>query len=310
MSWSDLLPGTQNAIIGGLGSLGGSLIQGGFNLGGMALQHKYNKEMAAIQNQYNIDMWEMQNEYNSPTAQMSRLRDAGLNPNLAYGNVSTGNASKAPDMVAPNAPDAQQAMKDAAAALNPEQIINFAINVRKGVAEAKIAEEKAREAGASADLLESEAQSLNVVDSHRSYYFNPHTGNIELTPDNEVSVTRWGDNPYRRQVNVFQASLNRAQAMRNEYYRGTNLESQINYRGDMKRNIGLRSDLLQEQKDYYLYNEILKGVNSGAHLLSSLGGISSLLRSVMKPKNLMKGRSTQRTYGGSGQVFERTWYDY
>ena len=38
-------------------------------------------------------MWNMQNAYNSPTAQMSRLRQAGLNPNLVYGNGVTGNSS-------------------------------------------------------------------------------------------------------------------------------------------------------------------------------------------------------------------------
>lgn len=309
MSWSSLSPGTQSAIIGGGSSLAGSLINGAFQLGGAALQHKYNKELADMQNQYNIDMWNMQNEYNSPTSQMARLSEAGLNPNLAYQNVTTGNSSSAPQQVVPNAPDLQGAMSAAGKALNPEQIINFAINVRKGIAEAQISEEQAREAGANADLKEAEAQSLFAIDSNRSYYFNPLTGQIEQTPENEVSVSRWMNNPYRKQVNIFQASLERAQAMRNEFYRAKNLESQVNYRGDMKRNLGLRSDLLQNQKDYYLYNEILKGVNSGAHLLSSFGGIGSLLRSVIRPKNLVKGRSSQRTFG-NGQVFERTWYNY
>ena len=42
-------------------------------------------------------MWNMQNAYNSPTAQMSRLRQAGLNPNLVYGSGVTGNnAGSAP----------------------------------------------------------------------------------------------------------------------------------------------------------------------------------------------------------------------
>ena len=30
--------------------------------------------------------WNMQNEYNSPSAAMERLRKAGLNPNLVYGD--------------------------------------------------------------------------------------------------------------------------------------------------------------------------------------------------------------------------------
>ena len=39
-------------------------------------------------------MWHRQNEYNTPSAQMARLREAGLNPNLVYGSGSvTGNTS-------------------------------------------------------------------------------------------------------------------------------------------------------------------------------------------------------------------------
>lgn len=42
----------------------------------------------------NLQFWRMQNRYNNPSSQMQRLRDAGLNPNLMYGNGSaaTGNA--------------------------------------------------------------------------------------------------------------------------------------------------------------------------------------------------------------------------
>ena len=40
-----------------------------------------------------VEMWNMQNQYNSPTAQMSRLRQAGLNPNLVYGSGVTGNSA-------------------------------------------------------------------------------------------------------------------------------------------------------------------------------------------------------------------------
>lgn len=41
-----------------------------------------------------------QNKYNSPVNQMKRLVQAGLNPNLAYGNVSTGNQTQVAE--APN----------------------------------------------------------------------------------------------------------------------------------------------------------------------------------------------------------------
>lgn len=34
---------------------------------------------------YNLQLWNLTNEYNSPAAQMKRYQDAGLNPNLIYG---------------------------------------------------------------------------------------------------------------------------------------------------------------------------------------------------------------------------------
>lgn len=37
-------------------------------------------------NAANMAMWHKQNEYNAPSAQMQRLKDAGLNPNLVYGS--------------------------------------------------------------------------------------------------------------------------------------------------------------------------------------------------------------------------------
>lgn len=46
--------------------------------------------------------WHMQNEYNSPAAQMKRLQEAGLNPNLVYG---TGSATQnAPSIDSASAP--------------------------------------------------------------------------------------------------------------------------------------------------------------------------------------------------------------
>lgn len=57
-----------------------------------ALQMKL-KEM---ENQFNLDVWNMQNEYNTPAAQMSRFQDAGLNPNLIYGQQNmAGNINSA-----------------------------------------------------------------------------------------------------------------------------------------------------------------------------------------------------------------------
>ena len=45
-------------------------------------------------NLFNRNEWKRQAEYNSPVNQMARLKQAGLNPHLVYGNgasVSVGN---------------------------------------------------------------------------------------------------------------------------------------------------------------------------------------------------------------------------
>lgn len=70
----------------------------------MTQQQEWNRQQAEWQNQVNIQNWQMQNEYNNPSNQMKRLQEAGLNPNLMYGNgsASTGNATSAPDAASVN----------------------------------------------------------------------------------------------------------------------------------------------------------------------------------------------------------------
>lgn len=67
-----------------------------------ASTNKANMKLAQYQWEKNVEMWNMQNQYNSPFAQMQRLKDAGLNPNMVYGNGSAANVSKdAPSYEAP-----------------------------------------------------------------------------------------------------------------------------------------------------------------------------------------------------------------
>jgi hypothetical protein len=45
--------------------------------------------------------WNMQNAYNSPQQQMQRFKEAGLNPNLIYSQMSNGPVVRSTDFVAP-----------------------------------------------------------------------------------------------------------------------------------------------------------------------------------------------------------------
>lgn len=66
---------------------------------------EYNKQLADYQNQLNLRNWDLANQYNSPVAQVQRMKEAGLNPNLMYQQGGTGNASGAPEAVTPEYPE-------------------------------------------------------------------------------------------------------------------------------------------------------------------------------------------------------------
>lgn len=62
---------------------------------------QFNKMQAEQQNQWNIEQWNRENAYNTPAEQMRRLKQAGLNPDLIYGNGTLQNvAASSPGMVA------------------------------------------------------------------------------------------------------------------------------------------------------------------------------------------------------------------
>lgn len=71
-----------------------------------------NYRMFQEQNAFNVDMWNKQNAYNTPSAQVERLKAAGINPAAVFGSIGSGqvagslsSASSAPaeraNMVAP-----------------------------------------------------------------------------------------------------------------------------------------------------------------------------------------------------------------
>lgn len=71
----------------------GSFLSGIFGMGQQHQANEANMELAQYQFEKNKEMWDLQNKYNSPEQQMERLRSAGLNPNLVYGNGAVGNTT-------------------------------------------------------------------------------------------------------------------------------------------------------------------------------------------------------------------------
>ena len=64
-------------------------------------QNRANLQMQNLAFQQNKEMVNLQNQYNTPLAQMQRYKDAGLNPNLIYGQGTPGNQSQIAQYQAP-----------------------------------------------------------------------------------------------------------------------------------------------------------------------------------------------------------------
>lgn len=87
--------------LGAIISAGSALLGGGLNALSQGAQNRrsmnFSREMFAREQQTNLSNWRLQNEYNSPQAAMKRFQEAGLNPNLIYGQGSgAGNAAPIP----------------------------------------------------------------------------------------------------------------------------------------------------------------------------------------------------------------------
>lgn len=80
-------------IMGGIASIASPLA----SYFGQKSANKTNLELAKQGREHDVNMWNQQNAYNTPSMQMQRLKEAGLNPNLIYGsgNASAGNADAA-----------------------------------------------------------------------------------------------------------------------------------------------------------------------------------------------------------------------
>jgi len=72
-------------MLAGLVSGGSNIVDAGMQAVANAKSWKHTKQMYNRQRADALSDWNMQNAYNAPSAQMERLKNAKLNPNLVYG---------------------------------------------------------------------------------------------------------------------------------------------------------------------------------------------------------------------------------
>lgn len=91
-----------------LGSIGSSLVGGIFSANQARKNRAFQERMYNKQVEDNINFWKMQADFNLPSAQLQRIKDAGLNPLLMYSNGGVSNvATSAP--ASATAPSGSQA---------------------------------------------------------------------------------------------------------------------------------------------------------------------------------------------------------
>lgn len=75
------------------GSGGGGVLSALFSIGSRKKAYKRSIDLMKRQGKMDKEFWDYQNAYNTPLRQMQRLKEAGLNPALMYGQGTTGNAN-------------------------------------------------------------------------------------------------------------------------------------------------------------------------------------------------------------------------
>lgn len=88
-------------MIPALISAGGSILGSLFGHKSQSDTNDANLELAKYKYDRDLEMWHKNNEYNTPSAQMLRYQQAGLNPNMIYSQGSSGNSSSSPSFDAP-----------------------------------------------------------------------------------------------------------------------------------------------------------------------------------------------------------------
>lgn len=239
-------------VLGALLSAGSSLIgsiQGGKNIDKQIQaqqeenqkNREYNLMLANLQNQWNVEQWERENDYNDPSAQMSRLARAGLNPNLVYGNGATSLSAQSPTMTAgaPSSPVDMSALgqkptigQAAAAAIQNAATIAQA---QKTISEAEKTEQETQGQKYTNEILKSDAAFRNAINGGtlklQDMDILLRQSNIDLT-DAQVSKTK-------QEVVNLQASLD-------------------NLRGELKRMSAQVSLMTQEELESAMRTETMR----------------------------------------------------
>ena len=156
---SNIAPAVLGAIISGVAGLAAGGISAGVSASNNRKQRNEQRYLQQKSIDENILQWNRENNYNTPSAQMQRFKDAGLNPNLIYGQSNTASsmtpASDVPEAKMPHNSVAEgiQSMMQMHEIQNQDKLVDSQVEFNKA---------KAAEATGQVDKLKQEVSNLQI----------------------------------------------------------------------------------------------------------------------------------------------------
>lgn len=257
-------PSVASSLIGA----GGSVATGVIGLIGDAIQYKRQKDLIADARAYDRERFDLENAYNSPMAQVQRLKDAGLNPALMYGNsASTGNTNGMSVSEIPQAPQSGATFSQSAA--NAVNAALVASETEKNKAETRKMDSEKTSTDAHTDFflksMDDMLHGIKLQNSFTDTQIEETKVNIErfkLSCDqlvNDIALTsqalRMGDLDYLRAKHTYGLALDFGRKERQAQL--DSIYSQINERNAHAKsligNLRLLNATFQSQVDYWRY---------------------------------------------------------
>lgn len=225
------------SIAGGLFSVGTKLNSSEVQRSENAKQREYEQKMYEKQKADNIAQWERQNQYDSPAEQMKRLKAAGLNPNLIYGQMGTGNVAQ--NVATPQVSDLSGNMASANNAA--ASMVGAGAGVFNAVTQARLAEAQIHLTNAEATKTEHETPGADYgqkLGEFTIYNLSAKNKNLDSQTVLNNLEAKYADETYSAKIENLHASSDALLA--------AGLQSRSNTIAN-----SLQSMLLEKEYEYY-----------------------------------------------------------
>ena len=259
--------------VGAVGNILSGVVGNIFNQKYARRQRDYEREMY----QKTVDnaerFWNMENQYNSPVMQMQRLKEAGLNPNLVYGNgadAQGGNINNPSPSVSNNAGTSTNPLQG----LNLGGVLSTMYNLKQQAAETDLIQQKIKSditnqrlIAVSTALKELESNKLRLSNQFDKDTYNTRRNQLEAELSKtlaDIDNTRQQTSSSRTMAAIASNANNRAnqlqpgnmQKLREEI---KNITANTNER---KANLGLIGANTDNAKIQYIQHELDNGLKA------------------------------------------------